>query len=425
VDGQTRLGDFGVAKAADRAVRTKTGLTKGKIAYMSPEQARGHAVDRRCDVWAAGVLTWELLAQRRLYRSDDDVATLLSIVTEQPPRLSQVLSDIPASLDEAIASALQPNLDARCPTAEEFRSRLLRAWADGDGIAEPAELAEFMRQVISPELVARKALIEEVKSSRQRSAASVGPASGRQASAPSLGVVSGVLADPGALDKTVSELPSAPSNAVAVPGSAGWASAFGEPPEDSVTTVAYAAGQGPTLLPRGRVSRPTEELTETSAVVPTWQGSTQNTKRRLAALSLSAAAAVGLVVWLGSGVGGDSSPVTSAPEAASEALAEAPAENSKPQLEPSPSRVDNSPQVDRAVEPAAPGHSAQPSPSSESAPPASDSPRKRVKARRPSKVGKSPNQDSPAAVPDTGSKPVTREKPKLATSPYAGPKSGE
>jgi serine/threonine-protein kinase len=53
-DGQARLADFGIAKAAGRSVRTKTGLVKGKVAYMAPEQARGHEVDRRCDVWAAG-----------------------------------------------------------------------------------------------------------------------------------------------------------------------------------------------------------------------------------------------------------------------------------------------------------------------------------------------------------------------------------
>src|SRR5690606_7461695 len=107
VEGITRLTDFGVAKAADRAVRTKTGLIKGKIAYMAPEQARGHKLDRRCDVWAAGVVAWELIARRRLYTSEDDVSTLLKIVTERPTRLREVAPHVAPELDEAVAWALE------------------------------------------------------------------------------------------------------------------------------------------------------------------------------------------------------------------------------------------------------------------------------------------------------------------------------
>ena len=64
-DGISRLTDFGVAKAAGRSNVTKSGIIKGKVAYMSPEQALGKEVDRRCDVWAAGVVCWELLAGQR------------------------------------------------------------------------------------------------------------------------------------------------------------------------------------------------------------------------------------------------------------------------------------------------------------------------------------------------------------------------
>lgn len=168
IQGITRLGDFGVAKSADRVVRTKTGLIKGKISYMSPEQARGHDVDRRCDVWAAGVVAWELIAGRRLHDAEDDVSTLLSIVTGHPPRLSEVCDDIPKALDEALAWALTPDVERRCPTAETFRQRLEAAWNTADGIATTQELAEFVTAVTREKLAERAKSVKEVQGLRQR-----------------------------------------------------------------------------------------------------------------------------------------------------------------------------------------------------------------------------------------------------------------
>jgi len=154
----TRLADFGVAKAASRTVRTKTGLVKGKVAYMSPEQARGHKVDRRCDVWAAGVVVWELVTGRKLYDHEDDVATLLSVVTEEPPRLGSVLPGVPASLDDAISYALTSDVNRRCPSAEAFRCMLESAWDECGGMATTAELGAFVRQTVGHRLAERRAL---------------------------------------------------------------------------------------------------------------------------------------------------------------------------------------------------------------------------------------------------------------------------
>lgn len=157
IEGVARLADFGVAKAASRTVRTKTGLVKGKVAYMSPEQARGHKVDRRCDVWAAGVVIWELITGRKLYDHEDDVATLLSVVTGQPPRLSSVMRDVPRALDDAVASALTSDVAKRCPSAEALRRSLEKAWADCGGMATPAELAAFLRELVGDRLDERRA----------------------------------------------------------------------------------------------------------------------------------------------------------------------------------------------------------------------------------------------------------------------------
>lgn len=159
VEGVARLADFGVAKAASRTVRTKTGLVKGKIAYMSPEQARGYPVDRRCDVWAAGVVIWELVTGRKLYDHDDDVATLLSVVTEIPPRLSDVMAGIPTTLDDAVASALECKVDERCPSAEALRRALETAWESAGGMATPSELGEFVKETVAEKLAERRAKV--------------------------------------------------------------------------------------------------------------------------------------------------------------------------------------------------------------------------------------------------------------------------
>lgn len=165
IEGVARLADFGVAKAASRTVRTKTGLVKGKVAYMSPEQARGHKVDRRCDVWAAGVVVWELVTGRKLYDHEDDVATLLSVVTEEPPRLGSVLQGVPASLDDAVAYALTSDVGSRCPSAETFRQMLESAWDECGGMASTTELGAFVRQTVGQRLAERRALIQRGRTS--------------------------------------------------------------------------------------------------------------------------------------------------------------------------------------------------------------------------------------------------------------------
>jgi eukaryotic-like serine/threonine-protein kinase len=171
IEGVARLADFGVAKAASRTVRTKTGLVKGKVAYMSPEQARGHKVDRRCDVWAAGVVVWELITGRKLYDHEDDVATLLSVVTEEPPRLASVMQGVPPALDEAVAYALTSDVNNRCPSAEAFRCLLESAWDECGGTATTTELGAFVRQTVGHRLAERRALTARGRTSTSVAAA--------------------------------------------------------------------------------------------------------------------------------------------------------------------------------------------------------------------------------------------------------------
>ena len=95
-DGATKLLDFGVAKTAASTVKTRTGALKGKIAYMSPEQARGAPVDRRSDIFSLGIVLWEMVTTQRLYRGDNDLATLQLIITQPPRRADRDPARLPA-----------------------------------------------------------------------------------------------------------------------------------------------------------------------------------------------------------------------------------------------------------------------------------------------------------------------------------------
>jgi len=161
-DGVSRLTDFGVAKADNRAQVTTSGVIKGKVGYMSPEQALGKTVDRHCDIWAAGVVTWEILAGRRMYKEHDQVATLLKIVNEVPPRLSSVRPSIPTALDEVIAEALNVDVAKRISTAQELRRWLAAAWNAQGPIADAAQVSEFITRLTAQKLEARADQISRV-----------------------------------------------------------------------------------------------------------------------------------------------------------------------------------------------------------------------------------------------------------------------
>ena len=167
VDGITRLTDFGIARAVGRAATTSDGLLKGKAGYMSPEQALGHELDRRCDVWAAGVLAWELLANQRMHGSADNASTLLRVVMEPPRRLRSVQPSLAGAIDDAVASALEPKLSQRCPTAAELRARLLSAWAAGhESVADVEEVAEYVREQTRERRIALRERVASVVKAR-------------------------------------------------------------------------------------------------------------------------------------------------------------------------------------------------------------------------------------------------------------------
>jgi serine/threonine protein kinase len=104
--GGAKLLDFGIAKAALSEVQTEVGVLKGKVHYMSPEQAQSKKLDARADVFSAGVVLWELLTARRLVQGDTPVASWFSLLNDPYPRPSALLGGLDPRLDDVVMRAL-------------------------------------------------------------------------------------------------------------------------------------------------------------------------------------------------------------------------------------------------------------------------------------------------------------------------------
>ncbi len=143
-DGTVRIVDFGIARATGKLHQTSTGTVKGKYAYMSPEQCRGQDVDRRGDVWALGVVLWELVTGRRLFRRPNDVETIFAVVSSPIPRPSDVRPGVPAELENVIMRALAREVGDRYPTARELGRDLNRFAARSPEPVASADVAEWM-----------------------------------------------------------------------------------------------------------------------------------------------------------------------------------------------------------------------------------------------------------------------------------------
>jgi hypothetical protein len=121
-DGYARVLDFGIAKTLTRAIKTEIGALAGKLPYMAPEQLRQQPLDRRTDVFAAGIVLWEALVGKRLFGAthSDSPATMLEVLerTIEPP--SRLRSGIPESVDAAVLRALNRGPEERFSSAREF-----------------------------------------------------------------------------------------------------------------------------------------------------------------------------------------------------------------------------------------------------------------------------------------------------------------
>lgn len=151
VDGLTRITDFGIARAEERlGETTRTGEIKGRVGYMSPEQLRGAPVDRRSDVYSAGVVLWELLTAQRAFPGDNEAAVLMAALrgVSRPP--SELDPRVPDEISAACMMALTQEPGLRHASAAEFAEELERAArAAGVAVATAREVSSLVREVMA------------------------------------------------------------------------------------------------------------------------------------------------------------------------------------------------------------------------------------------------------------------------------------
>ncbi|MCE9667192.1 protein kinase [Myxococcus stipitatus] len=158
-DGAVKLTDFGIAKAGKKL--TQPGVLKGKFAYMSPEQARGEAVDSRTDTFALGVVLWEMLTGGRLFDGDSELAVLRAVqhsVIAPPARLNP---DVPPELDAAVMRALEREPDARFQTAGELERALAQSVLKHARTVDDTDLAAFMRRLFPASITQALPAVQE------------------------------------------------------------------------------------------------------------------------------------------------------------------------------------------------------------------------------------------------------------------------
>ncbi|HET9623708.1 MAG TPA: serine/threonine-protein kinase, partial [Kofleriaceae bacterium] len=152
--GKVKLVDFGIAKMANHASRTRTGILKGKVAYMSPEQAMGDALDRRSDIFCIGILLWEMTTGQWLYRRKSELETLKAVVESDAPMPSQVHPGYPRELEQIVMKTLSRKREERWSTAGELADALAEFSVKRKIKPSPAMLGAMMASVFSDEVAA-------------------------------------------------------------------------------------------------------------------------------------------------------------------------------------------------------------------------------------------------------------------------------
>lgn len=161
VDGTPRLLDFGIARASSTVESTRDSHFKGKAAYMAPEQLEGEAVGRTVDVYAAGVLLWELLVDRRLFTGETPAQIMKAVLAGDVPPPSTIARDVSPELDRIVMRAIARRPDDRFATARAMALDLEKL-----GLHMPtSEVGEWVERVAAESIRERKHLLSSVASS--------------------------------------------------------------------------------------------------------------------------------------------------------------------------------------------------------------------------------------------------------------------
>jgi serine/threonine-protein kinase len=168
-DGQIKVVDFGIAKAMNSSAETRLGVVKGKVAYMAPEQARGERVDRRADIFSAGVMLWEAATGRRLWKGIPDLTVLHRLINGDIPSPCSIDPEVSEDLEKIVMKALALKREDRYATAVDLATAiedLLERMGDKNSLREVGKLVARhfednrtkIKQIVEQQLRAAKSL---------------------------------------------------------------------------------------------------------------------------------------------------------------------------------------------------------------------------------------------------------------------------
>ena len=166
-EGQVKVLDFGVARAANRATKTEAGTFKGKIPYMSPEQAQGLPMDGRSDIFALGIVLYEIIGRCRLFQFDDQIVALKAVASTEPvPSPITRNPDVPEGLAQVTLKALARDPKDRYQTAQQLASALeewLRTQPDAPGTTE---VSNYMSDLFAERIAHLGKVMETVRAAK-------------------------------------------------------------------------------------------------------------------------------------------------------------------------------------------------------------------------------------------------------------------
>jgi serine/threonine protein kinase len=155
-EGEVKVIDFGIAKAAGKATKTQAGILKGKFGYMSPEQIRGLTLDRRSDVFAIGVCLYEMLTGERLFVGDSDFSVLEKVRKAEVAPPSTYNRRIPEQLEKIVLKALARDVDERYQYASELGDDLQRFLITSETIFGRKDLMQYMKSTFAEDVEREK-----------------------------------------------------------------------------------------------------------------------------------------------------------------------------------------------------------------------------------------------------------------------------
>ncbi len=160
-EGAVKITDFGIAKAEDRASKTQAGVLKGKFGYMSPEQVRGLEIDHRSDIFAVGILMYEMLTGKRLFIGESDFSTLEKVRNADVPPPSQHNPAITPELERVMLKALAREREERYQWTSELHDDLQQFLIEDNTIYNAKRLSGLLRQEFTSDIEGELAKMEE------------------------------------------------------------------------------------------------------------------------------------------------------------------------------------------------------------------------------------------------------------------------